>query len=52
MLLCVHLQAGRSFFSEIIASTSGLRFSSCGRYMLKAGTTYFQPTSWLVNLSY
>jgi serine/threonine-protein phosphatase 2A regulatory subunit B len=28
------MQAGRSFFSEIIASTSSLRFSACGRYML------------------
>ncbi|KAF6266396.1 WD40-repeat-containing domain protein [Scenedesmus sp. NREL 46B-D3] len=27
-------EAGRSFFSEIIASTSSLRFSGCGRYML------------------
>jgi len=30
----VNLQASKSFFSEVIASVSDMRFSQCGRYVL------------------
>jgi serine/threonine-protein phosphatase 2A regulatory subunit B len=48
VLCTLYMQAGRSFFSEIIASTSSLRFSSCGRYMLSRD--YMSLKLWDLNM--
>lgn len=47
MLPCV--QSSKSFFSEVIASVSDVRFSCCGRYMLSRD--YMHARLWDVRMN-